>query len=87
VEGLFLPAGGDRWLFGRIDDDAERPRPGHADLLAAIRAAAGVPDLTVEIEDVRSFASAAQLAARFREGRVFLTGDAAHRVTPRGGTA
>ena len=26
------------------------------------------------------------LAARFREGDVFLVGDAAHRVTPRGGT-
>ncbi|MGN6131787.1 MAG: FAD-dependent monooxygenase [Nocardioidaceae bacterium] len=29
---------------------------------------------------------AAQLATTFRSGPVFLTGDAAHRVTPRGGT-
>ena len=32
------------------------------------------------------FSAAAQLAERFRSGPVFLAGDAAHRVTPRGGT-
>jgi hypothetical protein len=40
----------------------------------------------VRIERTASFESAAQLADRFRRGRVFLVGDAAHRVTPRGGT-
>jgi len=33
-----------------------------------------------------SFTFAAQLADRFRRGNVFIVGDAAHRVTPRGGT-
>ncbi len=33
-----------------------------------------------------SFSSGAQLADTFRAGDVFLVGDAAHRVTPRGGT-
>ena len=33
-----------------------------------------------------AFAFAAQVAERFRDGSAFLVGDAAHRVTPRGGT-
>ena len=45
------------------------------------------PELPLEIEHVGSFSSmAAQLAEQFRHERVFLVGDAAHRVTPRGGT-
>jgi hypothetical protein len=40
----------------------------------------------VRIEQSRVFSSGAQLAERFRCGPVFLVGDAAHRVTPRGGT-
>jgi hypothetical protein len=42
--------------------------------------------MPVRVERSRSFSSAAQLAERFRSGPVFLAGDAAHRVTPRGGT-
>jgi len=45
-----------------------------------------VPDLPVRIHRVGAFTFAAQLADRFRDGRIFLIGDAAHRVTPRGGT-
>ena len=45
-----------------------------------------MPDLPVRIERSRSFSAAAQLAERFRSGPVLLAGDAAHRVTPRGGT-
>ena len=57
----------------------------HDALLHRIRSAAGVPDLPVDIVRVHPFGSGAQLADRFSEGRVFLVGDAAHRVTPRGG--
>jgi hypothetical protein len=42
--------------------------------------------LTPRIERTGTFTFAAQLAARFRTDRVFLADDAAHRVTPRGGT-
>ena len=51
-----------------------------------IRVAAGEPDLQIAIERVMPVAFRIGLAARFREGNVFLVGDAAHRVTPRGGT-
>jgi putative polyketide hydroxylase len=86
--GTFLPAGGDRWVFGVIvgADPAERARLTSADLERRLRAGSGVPDLDVRIEHSASFESAAHMADRFRRGRVFLAGDAAHRVTPRGGT-
>ena len=57
-----------------------------AELVRLIRTGAGAPDLPVEIERTGSFTFAAQTARRYREGRVFLVGDAAHRMTPRGGT-
>lgn len=85
--GVFLPAGpGDRWLFGTASPSAA-PDGLSADRFAAeIRRGAGVPDLPVRVERVGHFTFAAQMADRFRDGRVFLVGDAAHRVTPRGGT-
>jgi putative polyketide hydroxylase len=87
--GTFLPAGdGDRWLYG-IELDLARESADdypHERLGALIAAAAGRPDLDVRIERVATFSFAAQLADRWRDDRVFLAGDAAHRVTPRGGT-
>jgi 2-polyprenyl-6-methoxyphenol hydroxylase-like FAD-dependent oxidoreductase len=87
AEGLFLPTGpGDRWHFGFVLEpgDPRSPRPG--EWTERIRLAAGIPDLPVRLERTGSFSSAAQLAERFRHEHVFLVGDAAHRVTPRGGT-
>ena len=87
--GLFLPAGpADRWVYG------PGAPPGHdastevdpTRLARAIRHGAGLDDLELLIERVGPFHSPGQLAERFRVGRTFLTGDAAHRVTPRGGT-
>jgi hypothetical protein len=89
AEGVFLPAGpGDRWGYGFLADArVGAPAPiSEQEMLDRIRRAAGIPDLPVRIERIGSFTSAAQIADRFREGRTFLVGDAAHRVTPRGGT-
>jgi 2-polyprenyl-6-methoxyphenol hydroxylase-like FAD-dependent oxidoreductase len=88
-EGTFLPAGpGNRWLYGvAYDPEHEGPADFTTERFARlIRLGAGVPDLSVRVERVGAFTFAAQLAERFRAGRVFLVGDAAHRVTPRGGT-
>lgn len=52
---------------------------------ALVRQAAGVPDLDVEILGVAPWTAAAQVADRFRSGRVFLAGDAAHHMPPTGG--
>jgi 2-polyprenyl-6-methoxyphenol hydroxylase-like FAD-dependent oxidoreductase len=89
AEGTFLPwAPGDRWGFGVMADVSAGapPMPTADEMLTRLRRAAGVPDLRVQVERVGWFTSAARVAERFREGPVFLTGDAAHRVTPRGGT-
>jgi 2-polyprenyl-6-methoxyphenol hydroxylase-like FAD-dependent oxidoreductase len=43
------------------------------------------PDLPLEIEHVGSWTMTAQVADRYRAGRVFLAGDAVHRFPPTGG--
>ncbi len=89
VPSVFVPAGrDDRWSFG-IDWDPGHERLTDYDeqrLTELIRLGAGVSDLQLRFEQIGSFTFAAQLADRFRSGNVFLAGDAAHRVTPRGGT-
>jgi 2,4-dichlorophenol 6-monooxygenase len=50
-----------------------------------IRDAVGQTDLAVDIHSVQSWAMTAQVVNRYREGRTFLIGDAAHRFPPTGG--
>ena len=81
--GLFIPAGvGDRFIYGPGGALGTDPTA----VAEAIRAGAGVDGLDVRIDRIGSFHSPAEIAHRFRAGNVFLVGDAAHRVTPRGGT-
>ena len=87
--GLFLPAGrGDRWVYGPSSpsDVAEPADLDPARLAELIRRGAGAGELDLHIERIGAFHSPGQLADRFRVGSTFLVGDAAHRVTPRGGT-
>jgi putative polyketide hydroxylase len=88
-ESSFFPAGpDDSWLFGYLLEPGASARSlptAHA-LAERVRRAAGMPDLPLRIERIGSFSSSAQIAERFRLCRTFLIGDAAHRVTPRGGT-
>jgi len=85
----FVPAGlPDRWVLG-ADWDAARDRiedltPERATTL--LRLASGDPSLEPGIEHVGIVPYGVHLAERFRDGRVYLVGDAAHRVTPRGAT-
>jgi putative polyketide hydroxylase len=87
--GIFLPAGrDDRWVFGVLWEPGTRQASDFTEerLAELIRIASGIEGLEPRIERFRTFRFAAQIADTFRQGRAFLVGDAAHRVTPRGGT-
>jgi 2-polyprenyl-6-methoxyphenol hydroxylase-like FAD-dependent oxidoreductase len=78
---------GDRWGFAR-EWRPNEPRMVDADeaeLVDLLHTAIGAPTPVV-FEGRSAFSFAAQVAERYRVGRVFLVGDAAHRMTPRGGT-
>jgi putative polyketide hydroxylase len=86
--GVLLPNGpGDRWLYGRDWDQGHERLEDYTDarLTGLIRTAAGVADLPVRVVAKGAFSFAAQVADRYRRGRAFLVGDAAQRMTPRGG--
>ena len=87
--GCLVPVDrGNRWLYGR-ELDAKGSRPADATparMLELIRLGSGLPALDPAIEQIGRFSFAAQVARRYRHGRTFLVGDAAHRMTPRGGT-
>jgi putative polyketide hydroxylase len=86
--GVFVPNGTrNRWLYGRAWQPQRERLEDYTDarLTALIRAAAGVPDLPVRLVARGAFSFAAQVARRYRAGRAFLVGDAAQRMTPRGG--
>jgi len=87
--GTFLPAGHpDRWVYS-FGWDPNRERLADyspARLVELVRVSAGDPLLDVRLGRVGAFSFVGGIADRYREGRAFLLGDAAHRVTPRGGT-
>jgi hypothetical protein len=53
--------------------------------LGIVRAALGTGEPKLAIRTIRTWTMTAQVAERYREGRVFLVGDAAHRFPPTGG--
>ena len=89
AEGVLAPRGPTgRWGFTREWRPGQDRLVDHPpdELVTLIRTATGVPGLDVQLEQFSSFTFAAQLAQRYADRGCFLVGDAAHRMTPRGGT-
>jgi len=76
------------WGFNREWHEGEPRMVDQSDdwVVALIQRALGDPSVPVTVERSSTFAFAAQIADRYRAGRGFVVGDAAHRMTPRGGT-
>jgi putative polyketide hydroxylase len=87
--GILLPIDGvHRWAFQAFYSPAAGQRAEDFTperCMALVRTAVGLPDLPVEVLRAAPWSSSARVAARFRLGRVFLAGDAAHQMPPAGG--
>ena len=88
--GAFVADDLDReWVYMHAYDpdaeDAASYTPARCDQL--VRRALANPDIDIDIDIVTTatWTMTAQVAARFRSGRFFLVGDAAHRFPPTGG--
>jgi len=88
AEGTFVAAGRHRWTYGWEKDprhgDLPAPAPGR--VRERIRAAAGLPGLSLCVLGMFSWTFGAEVASRYQAGRAFLVGDAAARTTPRRAT-
>ena len=89
LRGTFLTINGtDRWGFlvhslKHYDYTPDHFTPERC--IEIIRKAAGAADLKVEILGVSAWTASAVVADRYRNGPVFLAGDAAHEMPPTGG--
>ncbi len=86
--GAFVAHDIDRtWVFMHpFDRDADAAeRYSKTDCEQIVRRAIGRDDVAFEVLDAGPWTMTAQVAERYRDGRVFLAGDAAHRFPPAGG--
>jgi 2,4-dichlorophenol 6-monooxygenase len=92
VSVVMVPMGPERW--GRRSEEwvihlnypADDPRAqSDAQVEGDIRAALGIGDLPMQVHRITRWTVDAVMAERFKVGRVFLAGDAAHRHPPTGG--
>ncbi|MBL8363460.1 MAG: FAD-dependent monooxygenase [Rubrivivax sp.] len=80
--------GRDKWLtlmpVGREVDERAGERTDD-EVVRVARAMSGMPNLDAKVINRSVWRLSRQVAARFRQGRVMLVGDAAHRFPPNGG--
>ena len=75
----------DEWVYMSSIDD-RTPAPGDDDAAAAlVRRALADSTVSIEVLRISRWTMTSQLAQHYRQGRVLLAGDAAHRFPPSGG--
>jgi 2,4-dichlorophenol 6-monooxygenase len=72
------------WVYNRVVQPGEPGVPDAEQARAYVSAAIGAP-VEFTVRHVSPWTMTAQVAARFRSGRVFLVGDSAHQFPPTGG--
>lgn len=83
---LFMAYGRNRWIVGmRFNPENTKEDFTEEYCISEIRRLAGQPDLPIRIINKSFWTMAAQIAKNYSKGRVFLVGDAAHRLPPTGG--
>lgn len=75
-----------RWIYGTAFDPTRESIDEYTEArwVARIRRVAGDPTLALATRGTFVWESAERVAARFRDGRVFLVGDSAHQMPPAG---
>ncbi|WP_336965213.1 FAD-dependent monooxygenase [Sphingobium aquiterrae] len=74
-----------QWQFSFAYHPDEANRLTADDIVPAIRESMRLPDLDITLHKVNEWVAEATVVPQFRAGRVFLAGDAAHRVIPTSG--
>jgi len=88
LSGRFLASvdGANRWIIGlRFSKEDSKEIFTDEYCINEIKKLVGLPSLTVNIINKSFWTMAAQIASQYRKNRVFLAGDAAHRLPPTGG--
>jgi len=75
----------EEWVFHLNYENEDTRALDDARVVANMKAALGLPDLDAKVHVVSRWSMEGIVADRFRVGRVFLVGDAAHRHPPTGG--
>lgn len=83
---LLTAYGKNRWIVAmHIKPDDTKENFSDEYCINEIRRILDIPDLNIKIINKSFWTMAAQVAKQYRKGRVFLVGDAAHRLPPTGG--
>lgn len=83
---LFTAYGKNRWIVGmHLKPENTKDDFSNEYCINEIRRIFNLPELDVNIINKSFWTMAAQVATQYRHGRIFLVGDAAHRLPPTGG--